>query len=339
MQGARDNDLFGYGLVVGLAGTGDNQTMLFTQQSIAGMLGRLGVRVDAQQVRARNVAAVMVTTRLPAFTRPGERLDISVASLGNASSLAGGVLLITPLTGADGQVYAVAQGAVQVGGYDVSSGGSSMMKNTPTSGRVPGGASVERRDPGPGRRHPAPRPAPARLHHREPHRGRHREGPGRRRQGARRRRRRGDRSRGVQGGSGGPAGEASRRWRSRPTCAPRWSSPSAPARGRPASGRGSGRWPLARRPAGVSVAAQLRLAAGTAGSRDANPNAAARWWWTQTTATATEESRGTQALPATTTVQELARPSPPWERARGDLGSILQAMKAAGALDAELEVM
>ena len=119
VQGSRDNELFGYGLVVGLNGSGDSERVLFTQQSIAGMLGRLGVRVDAAQVKARNVAAVMVTGRLPAFTRPGAHLDVTVGSLGNARSLAGGVLLITPLTAADGQVYAVAQGAVQVGGFDV----------------------------------------------------------------------------------------------------------------------------------------------------------------------------------------------------------------------------
>jgi flagellar P-ring protein precursor FlgI len=140
----RDNELFGYGLVVGLAGTGDEERVFFTQQSVAGMLGRMGVRVDPRDVRARNVAAVMVTTRLPAFTRPGTHLDVAVASLGNARSLAGGVLLITPLNAADGMVYAVAQGPVQVGGYQASAYGSFVGKNTPTSGRVPAGATVER---------------------------------------------------------------------------------------------------------------------------------------------------------------------------------------------------
>ncbi len=144
VQGVRDNELFGYGLVVGLAGTGDEERVFFTQQSVAGMLGRMGVRVDPRDVRARNVAAVMVTTRLPAFTRPGTHLDVTVASLGNARSLAGGVLLITPLSAADGMVYAVAQGPVQAGGYQVSASGSLIGKNTPTSGRVPGGATVER---------------------------------------------------------------------------------------------------------------------------------------------------------------------------------------------------
>jgi flagellar P-ring protein precursor FlgI len=144
VQGVRDNELFGYGLVVGLAGTGDSERVFFTQQSIAGMLGRLGVRVDPREVRARNVAAVMVTTRLPGFTRSGTHLDVSVASLGNARSLSGGILLITPLAAADGQTYAVAQGPVQAGGYEAGGGGSSVRKNTPTAGRVPGGGTVER---------------------------------------------------------------------------------------------------------------------------------------------------------------------------------------------------
>jgi flagellar P-ring protein precursor FlgI len=142
--GIRDNALYGYGLVVGLAGTGDSERILFTQQSVAGMLGRLGVRIDPRDVRARNVAAVMVTARLLPFARPGTRIDVSVASMGNARSIAGGVLLVTPLTGGDGKVYAVAQGPVQVAGYDVGTSAASLRKNTPTSGRVPAGATVER---------------------------------------------------------------------------------------------------------------------------------------------------------------------------------------------------
>ena len=102
VQGVRDNALYGYGLVVGLAGTGDSEMVYFTSQSIAGMLGRLGIRIDPKDVRVRNSAAVMVTARLPAYARPGTRLDVNVGSMGNARSLAGGVLLITPLTGADG---------------------------------------------------------------------------------------------------------------------------------------------------------------------------------------------------------------------------------------------
>ncbi len=142
--GVRENALYGYGLVVGLAGTGDTERILFTQQSIAGMLGRLGIRIDPKDVQARNVAAVMVTAKLPPFARPGTRIDIAVSSMGNARSIAGGVLLVTPLSGGDGKVYAVGQGPVQVAGYDVGFGGAALQKNTPTSGRVPGGATVER---------------------------------------------------------------------------------------------------------------------------------------------------------------------------------------------------
>lgn len=142
--GIRENALYGYGLVVGLAGTGDTERILFTQQSIAGMLGRLGVRVDPKEVRARNVAAVMVTAKLPPFARPGTRIDIAVASMGNARSIAGGVLLVTPLAGGDGKVYAIGQGPVQVAGYEVGFSGSGARKNTPTSGRISGGATVER---------------------------------------------------------------------------------------------------------------------------------------------------------------------------------------------------
>ena len=144
VQGMRDNALYGYGLVVGLAGTGDTEYVFFTSQSISGMLGRLGIRIDPHDVRVRNVAAVMVTARLPAFARPGTTMDVSVASMGNARSLAGGVLLITPLTGADGQVYGLAQGPVQAGGIEAAAYGSSYQKNQPTSGRVPAGATIER---------------------------------------------------------------------------------------------------------------------------------------------------------------------------------------------------
>ncbi|HWV37327.1 MAG TPA: flagellar basal body P-ring protein FlgI [Vulgatibacter sp.] len=144
VQGIRENELFGYGLVVGLSGTGDTERVFFTSQSIAGMLGRLGVRIDPREVRVRNVAAVMVTARLPPFVRPGTKIDVNVASMGNARSLAGGVLLVTPLTAADGEVYAVSQGAVQVGGFDAASSGSRLQKNSPTSGRIPAGAIVER---------------------------------------------------------------------------------------------------------------------------------------------------------------------------------------------------
>jgi flagellar P-ring protein precursor FlgI len=144
VSGVRENALYGYGLVAGLTGTGDTEDVVFTEQSISGMLGRMGIRVNPADVRVRNVAAVMVTSRLPAYARPGTQIDVTVSSIGNARSLAGGVLLITPLTGADGQVYAVAQGPVQAGGFDVNSMGSRFQKNQPTSGAVPGGATIER---------------------------------------------------------------------------------------------------------------------------------------------------------------------------------------------------
>jgi flagellar P-ring protein precursor FlgI len=144
VQGMRENALFGYGLVVGLANTGDSTQVTFTAQSISGMLGRMGIRVNPTDVRVRNTSAVMVTAQLPSFSRPGTRIDVSVSSMGDARSLAGGVLLITPLTGSDGAVYAVAQGPVQAGGFDVMAAGSHLQKNHPTSGTVPGGATVER---------------------------------------------------------------------------------------------------------------------------------------------------------------------------------------------------
>jgi flagellar P-ring protein precursor FlgI len=144
VQGSRENALLGYGLVVGLTNTGDSEQVLFTMQSIAGMLGRLGVRVDPRDLRSRNVAAVMVTARLPTYARTGSTLDVTVSAMGNARSLQGGTLLMTPLAAADGQTYAVAQGPVQVGGFDVNGGTAAMRKNTPTAGSVPSGATVEK---------------------------------------------------------------------------------------------------------------------------------------------------------------------------------------------------
>lgn len=144
VQGLRGNELFGYGLVVGLAGTGDTEQTGFTAQTLAGMLGRFGTRLDRKDIHVRNVAAVMVTARIAAQARPGTRMDVSVSSLGNARSLAGGVLLSTPLQGPDGEIYAVAQGPVQTGGFDAESAGSVSRKNHPTAGRIPTGATIER---------------------------------------------------------------------------------------------------------------------------------------------------------------------------------------------------
>jgi flagellar P-ring protein precursor FlgI len=148
VQGVRDNQLVGYGLVAGLAGTGDtNSKSVETMQSIANMLKNFGVVVSPSQVQSANVAAVMVTAQLPPFLKPGDTIDVNIASMGDAKSLQGGVLLQTPLRAADGQVYAVAQGPVSIGGYSVSSGGNSRQKNFPTVGTTPNGGIVERAVP------------------------------------------------------------------------------------------------------------------------------------------------------------------------------------------------
>jgi flagellar P-ring protein precursor FlgI len=148
IEGVRTNALVGYGLVVGLQGTGDGTQARFTIQSLANLLRRSGVTVPQESIRVRNVAAVMVTTELPAFARPGQRLDVQVASVGDAKSLQGGTLLMTPLSGPDGGIYAVAQGAVSIGGAFLGGGGgNSVQKNHPTAGRVVSGAAVERQVP------------------------------------------------------------------------------------------------------------------------------------------------------------------------------------------------
>ncbi len=151
VQGVRSNPLVGYGLVVGLDGTGDQTTSApFTAQSLAAMLQQMGVTVPAgTNMQIKNVAAVMVTAQLPAFAQPGQSIDVSVASLGNAKSLRGGTLIATPLKGADGQVYALAQGNLIVGGAGASAGGSKVQINHLSAGRVPEGATVERSVPTP----------------------------------------------------------------------------------------------------------------------------------------------------------------------------------------------
>lgn len=146
IEGVRENPLIGYGLVVGLNGTGDSlRNSPFTKQSLEAMLERLGVNTRDQSVNTKNVAAVTVTANLPPFSTPGSRIDVAVSSLGDASSLSGGILLVTPLMGADGQVYAVAQGPVAAGGF-VAGGdsGTAVIRNVPTIGRIPNGALVER---------------------------------------------------------------------------------------------------------------------------------------------------------------------------------------------------
>ncbi|MEN6626586.1 MAG: flagellar basal body P-ring protein FlgI [Candidatus Sumerlaeia bacterium] len=143
VEGIRDNQLIGYGLVVGLNGTGDGTSTKFTVQSLAAFLRRSGVTIDPDSIRTDNTAAVIVTADLPPFTRPGTRIDVAVSTVGDAESLQGGTLLMTPLKGPDGQVYAVAQGAISTGGYSAGGGGTSATKNHPTAGKVPGGALVE----------------------------------------------------------------------------------------------------------------------------------------------------------------------------------------------------
>ena len=147
IEGVRGNQLLGYGIVVGLNATGDKKGAMFTVQSVANMLEHLGVRVDPKELKLSNVAAVMVTADLPPFVRPGSRIDITLSSVGDASSLQGGTLIMTPLKGADGKVYAVGQGPISVGGFAVENGGDSAQKNHPTVGRISFGATVERAIP------------------------------------------------------------------------------------------------------------------------------------------------------------------------------------------------
>ena len=147
-EGVRDNMLIGYGLVVGLNGTGDSlNNSPFTEQSIIGMLDRLGVNIREDGLNTKNVAAVMVTATLPPFTNQGSRIDVSISALGDSKSLQGGTLLVTPLLGADGQVYAVAQGPLSVSGFTAAGDAGSVTQNIPTAGRIASGAIVEREIP------------------------------------------------------------------------------------------------------------------------------------------------------------------------------------------------
>jgi flagellar P-ring protein precursor FlgI len=144
IEGVRDNQLVGYGVVVGLAKTGDKQTTIFTTQTLANMLERMGTSVSATALRVTNTAAVMVTAVLPPFAQPGTKIDVTAASLGDATNLQGGMLLVTSLRGVNGQIYAVAQGPVVTGGFVAGRGGNAQTVNHPTVGRVPNGATVER---------------------------------------------------------------------------------------------------------------------------------------------------------------------------------------------------
>ena len=148
IEGIRENQLIGYGLVVGLNGTGDTfLNVPYTQQSLTAMLERLGVNAKNETMRPENIAAVMVTANLPAFSRQGTRIDVSVSSMGDAEDLKGGTLIATPLLGADGEVYAVAQGAVAVAGFSAQGEAASIVQGVPTNGRIANGGIVERELP------------------------------------------------------------------------------------------------------------------------------------------------------------------------------------------------
>jgi flagellar P-ring protein FlgI len=147
VEGVRENQLIGYGIVVGLAGKGDSQQTIFSAQSLTNTLQRMGIAVDPTTIRVKNTAAVMVTATLPAFAQPGMHIDTTVSSVGDAANLQGGILVMTSLRGADGQVYAVAQGPVVTGGFSAGRGGTSQTVNHPTVGRGPNSATVERAAP------------------------------------------------------------------------------------------------------------------------------------------------------------------------------------------------
>jgi flagellar P-ring protein precursor FlgI len=147
IEGVRENQLIGYGVVVGLAGTGDRQQTVFSNQSLTNILERMGVAVSPTTIRVKNTAAVMVTATLPPFAQPGMRIDTTVAAIGDAMNLQGGILVLTSLRGADGQVYAVAQGPVVTGGFAAGRSGATQTVNHPTVGRTPNGATVERTAP------------------------------------------------------------------------------------------------------------------------------------------------------------------------------------------------
>ncbi len=146
-EGVRDNQLVGYGLVIGLNGTGDRRQTFFSTQTLTNMLERNGLTIPADQIRVKNIAAVMATATLPPFVRRGSRIDITVSSIGDAENIQGGVLIMTPLMAANGEVYVSAQGQLVLGGYGASAGGNRIQTNHPTVGRIPNGGLVEREVP------------------------------------------------------------------------------------------------------------------------------------------------------------------------------------------------
>lgn len=147
LEGVRDNQLMGYGLVVGLAGTGDRRQTIFSAQSLTNLLARMGLTVSPTAIQVKNTAAVMVTATLPPYAQSGSRIDVTIAALGDAPSLQGGILLMTGVKGPDGQVYAVAQGPMVLGGFAAGTGANTQVVNHPTVGRIPNGAIVERNAP------------------------------------------------------------------------------------------------------------------------------------------------------------------------------------------------
>lgn len=144
LKSVRGNQLIGYGIVVGLNGTGDKDQTKFTNQSLANALSKMGMEVSPTAIKVKNVAAVLVAAELPAFARNGDKIDVTVSSIGDAKSLQGGTLILTPLKGPDGMVYAVAQGPISVGGFSAGGGNSGVTVNQPNVGRVPGGGLIER---------------------------------------------------------------------------------------------------------------------------------------------------------------------------------------------------
>jgi len=145
VSGVAENQLIGYGLVIGLAGTGDSTRTIMTAISVANMLNQLGIAITKEQMNSKNVAAVMVTAKLPPFVRNGDTIDVTVASLGDASSIQGGVLLFTPLSGPDGKVYGSAQGPLSIGGFNAGTGGGDkVFKNHALVGRIPKGGLVNK---------------------------------------------------------------------------------------------------------------------------------------------------------------------------------------------------
>lgn len=147
IEGVRPNQLVGYGLVVGLNGSGDKSSAVYTTQAVSNMLNKMGLKFDSNSIKVKNVAAVLVTADLPAFSKPGSKLDVLVSSLGDATSLQGGTLIATPLKGHDGSVYAVAQGAVALAGFTAGGAGTTVTKNHQTAGKIPSGAIIEKEVP------------------------------------------------------------------------------------------------------------------------------------------------------------------------------------------------